>query len=519
MKKAIQICFIALVVVLLFVPGVFANREENRLLESEKRFAANLPTASIFTTEWGKQLEDWLNDNLALREHCIGVRSALLYLGLQVVESEEVIRGKDGWLFYNKDDNMKIITGEYQLSEEKLAQIASSQQAISNYYKSIGKKYILFLSPSKVSLYPEYLYGNYAVEDTAIDIVEQYLKENTDVIVVNAKTKMVDNKDKGLVAFKTDTHWTSLGAYYGYLSLIDFINQEQIAQITPVQVTQAKGSREIEDDLTELLGCAKYVQEVADVVQFPKKSYSILSGEYYDELRKSLGADVWDFAIYGNDSGNGLNMHIYGNSRFLPEFQILQMLAEDFSRVVYTWTDRISKEIDSVANADVVVYVCGERFLNQNLDSDQGVVALSLPEVEIRNVTEANGWNNGLYIDLCNGEYVQDNETSITQAIGRDDSKCTLTGWAVDFASEGCVSDIYIRLGENITRGTYGIERVDISDYWGSVYKNCGFAFNFPASFFYDEEGNLVSELEVILVGKDRSFMYEPIVYELGGTE
>ena len=125
MKRVIQVVFIALIVVVITVPFIFANRENNKVSETEKRYLSNLPTANFGTEDWKEQFETWLGDNIAFREQFINLRSILLYKGFQVVSSEKIMRGKDGWLFYTYDNNINIAKGEYVIDDESLKQIAT----------------------------------------------------------------------------------------------------------------------------------------------------------------------------------------------------------------------------------------------------------------------------------------------------------------------------------------------------------------------------------------------------------
>ena len=73
----------------------------------------------------------------------------------QLPASFSVVKGAEGWYYYTGDHNIEIATGDYPLTMHDLELIAKYQQQISDYYKSLGKAYILMLTPSKVSVYPE----------------------------------------------------------------------------------------------------------------------------------------------------------------------------------------------------------------------------------------------------------------------------------------------------------------------------------------------------------------------------
>ena len=108
----------------------------------------------------------------------------------------------------------------------------------------------------------------------------------------------------------------------------------------------------------------------------------------------------------------------------------------------------------------------------------------------------------------------------LNSAISISDGICKMSGWAVDFTNNLAFSDIYVKVGENIIKGSYGFSRNDVANHFGNEnYTYVGFEVNFSSSLIYDTNGELVDEISFVLVGHDGTFMYEPIVYKLGGDE
>ena len=223
MPKSVKIVFIVIVCLLLILPGLTLNlnakysNKENRPFSS---FPELYQKDGKLNKDFLYGLGDWFEDRLGFRDEMLGIYSKIMVKGFGLSSSEKVIFGSDGWMFYTGDKNVQVGTGQYLLTNDQLKLIASNQQAISDYYKSVGKEYFLIFTPSKASVYTEHISGFDSVTYTLMDQVTDYLKEHTDVKMINPKQALIDAKDKGDLYLKTDTHWNQLGSYTAYVEML-----------------------------------------------------------------------------------------------------------------------------------------------------------------------------------------------------------------------------------------------------------------------------------------------------------
>lgn len=491
MKKIADIVFIVVFLVIIVACIVFSSTETDRISETEKRKLANPPTSDFFTAEYKSELQAWLSDNIGFRDDFLELRTNVMYKGLNKMTTDDVQKGKDGWFFYTPDYNIEIATGEYPLDEAHLKEIAEAQQAISDHYKEEGREYVLVLTPSKASIYPEYLFGEYSVTTTPIDIVADYLKEHTDVVVINTKDTLLSHKPDGQLFLKEDTHFTQLGAYYCYTAIVNGLNEAGIADITPVEIETTLKSNETERDLASMMGNDSLIPMMdMEFISFDNKAEDVSDGDLCSKLNKYC----WDngmgkgyqTARFENSSSELPSVVVAGDSQFEEERNMPLLLAQYFSAVTYHRLRECNTTIDAMVDPDIVMFTCSERHIYKTLLSKiPGNFRAELPRLETRTAQKVKRYHN-MHIDKINGKAPEKQGEFV---IDMNAEKFTLVGWSVDLDSGAALSDLYIKIGDNTFRCDYGIKRKGVAEHYGSNdYLYSGFEAEIDMSYFYDEK-------------------------------
>lgn len=411
---------------------------------------------------------------------------------------------------------MKIADGSYPLTEELLMKFAENQQAISDYYKSQGTEYILVLTPSKASVYPEYIGGaNYEVGVSPVDIAENYLKAHTDIHVVNVKPANVQEKEKGKQFLKTDTHWTQRGSYTAYRAVAEYLKEQGILSTQPVEVSFSESEQV--GEFSQMLGGNILEAETVPVAQWAMHSVFITEGEQYErmELVRQQTGSPYGITYIKNDKAENKRLLIYGDSQWGTVRIIPQLLAEHFFEVVsFNMNTNPTISMDEVVRPDVVICSCAERYINVIGNRELPVPKLiqQLPDLPEKSAQTTDYWigTNGICLDAYNGENIGNADSF---AIQGDATQIELVGWAADFKSRQPLSALYLQVGDRVIQCNYGIERTSVSDhYQDDNLKNTGFSVTFPA--FYLCEGE-VDQLLFIQVGTGGTYRYEPVSYQL----
>lgn len=525
-KKILSIVTAAVAWVILLIPVVTMNFSGGGYSANEQRYLSGFPISRNKQTgkfETSREaFEDWVNDNIGFRDLFVKAYANIKYKMFGQSSSEKVILGTDGWMFYTGNRNNEIATGEYTVTEEELELIAKNQQAVSDYYKSIGTKYILMLVPSKTSVYSEYMMNSYmAVEKTIIDIVSDYLRENTDVTVYNAKDELLKVKADGeeQLYFKTDTHWNQKGSYYAYRGLHSLMVNAGLISDNPIDVDFSQGKRT--GEFSKMLGDPDLLpaEEVPNAEW--DRGFSIISeGTQFDSLVKMQNyySDKYEPILTKKDNAIPLKLRLYGDSFLNEGFYFPYYLAENFGQVEKIRQETISIDTDNGENQDIVIFETTERFIIPRLTAkfnlpDNAILnkqsISSLPQKEQQNTVSYHG----MFLDRYNNvKPAQKGEIEID----RNAEAVSLVGWAVDSEAESTLGGVYIKAGDNIIACKYGDKRQGVVDaYKKSGYLRSGFTANFSASLLYDENGELLDSISFILVGHDGTDVYEPVEYKL----
>lgn len=519
MKKTIEIIFTVISLALLLIPIIFFDREGGKVSATEKRKLAAPPTAAVGTEEFKTQLTDYFNDNIGLREKMLKVRAYTMLKGMNLMPTDKVEKGKDGYYFYTPENNIDIAKGTYPLDEKMLRDIAKAQQAISDSYKAKGKSYVLVLTPSKTAIYPEYLYGDYSVRETPVDIVYSYLKENTDVTVINVKDKLLENKDKGQLFWKQDTHWTQLGAYYAYLAIAEGMNEAGITDITPVEVSPS--TEDFHGELSTTIGVRGMLGiETADAIEFPETTRLRATGDFCKQLNAICRANgvgtssEYAARVFENDSKKDAPVLLMlTDSQFMTKRKLPNLLAESFSQTVLLRLREVNAEMDSLVDPDIVLFSCSERMISRGLISAiPGGIEAELPQLPLAEMKKPVG-NSGVCVDKYNGESRINDDPIV---LDRTADIQTLSGWAIDTDEKTAVSAMYVKVGDRVFTCKYGNERPGVVTRYGSDgYLASGFTVTLDSSLFFDGDGKLYDSIEFYTVSGDESRLYGPAVYKL----
>ena len=145
---------------------------------------------------------DYLGDRFAFRQELVSVWSAL-HAALGSSTQEQVIQGREGWLYYAP--TLPDVCGQ-SLSDGELEAIAQHLAQIQAEAESRGAVFLFTVAPDKASLYPEALPAAYPRlhEQGTLERLRPYLQA--------AGVHYVDLFDLPMPYYRTDSHWTARGA-------------------------------------------------------------------------------------------------------------------------------------------------------------------------------------------------------------------------------------------------------------------------------------------------------------------
>lgn len=201
-KKWYTLTFLFL---LFFLPVLHVSGKDKDFSGLENRTLAQRPAFSreaVLDGSFGKAAEDYMADQFPFRNQFLSVKlAAELVMGKS--ESNGVFIGKEGQLLQDfKNPDLKLLKKN------------------TGYINALGKeiKTWFLLAPTATSIYAErlpLLAATYS-EEQYIRETEGFLSKK--VSFVDVQSILKEHK-KEYIYYKTDHHWTTLGAFYAYQKL------------------------------------------------------------------------------------------------------------------------------------------------------------------------------------------------------------------------------------------------------------------------------------------------------------
>lgn len=382
MRKTAKYIIVSIAFVLMLaVPIMCISWTGSDYSVSEKRILAAKPT--LFTQDgelnlnFGGEFKNWLQDHIGFRSEFVTSSAAIKLRVFGMSPSEQVHIGKDGWYFYTPDDNLKIATGDYPLSEDTLAKILQEHLAIRDKLKVQGIEYVVILPTSKVSIYPEFLrYGDGETRKTPVDIVADYLEENSDLHIVRLKEALLAEKGHNQVYFKTDTHWNQRGAHIAYCEIINNMSRWGLCDTPLAEVRFEDG--EYTGEFGAMMGVSLPPEKTENSIVLDQSAAKDADTEQHIAFKETLAAEgiANPCYYYQNKNVNGPRVMMYGDSMF-GSWNATELLAENFSEFSYIWDRNIRDSLLQKMRPDIVIYELTERYLN--VLPDQNVSFLEQP--------------------------------------------------------------------------------------------------------------------------------------------
>lgn len=278
--------------------------------------------------------------DLALQEEAANANSSITSALADdaYIESDQVLAGKGGWLFYKRADDgtsLQDYQGTSTFSDERLRSITQALIRQRDTFAARGVRFVVMIVPNKEIIYSEYMPSTVyrTSEVTRCDRLYEYLTANSDLEVVYPKEEMLAAKSSCQIYYKYDTHWNFAGVYVGVQCLLRELYG------TYEDISGAKIVLEHQDmsgDLASLIG---------------------MTGKYNDDYYYNFYAQDINPAQRVNDT-----LLVVGDSFSDLMTGELGYYFADVSRVG-VWTFKMS--MLETYHPDVVLWECAERYADR----------------------------------------------------------------------------------------------------------------------------------------------------------
>ena len=230
MDKGLMDKFNSIVIIMIFCLAIFlpffiglAEKDATDSKIEKRKLSArpNLPVKIKDIRTFPKSFETYYSDHYGLRIWFTKYYRLLKYK-IGDSPSEHVTIGKNGWLFLGsikhgyteRKDPMDDYRNVNLYSPEELERLSLHMKSVEGWLNDQDIKYIFVIAPNKHTIYYEQLpdYISKVNRYSATDQLVEYLRKQTDILIVDLRDKLLKEKNKNQLYFKTDTHWNYYGA-------------------------------------------------------------------------------------------------------------------------------------------------------------------------------------------------------------------------------------------------------------------------------------------------------------------
>ncbi len=234
--------------------------QENRVLAARPDWPKGLGDFKGFR----KGADAYVADNFPVRPHLIGLLNRLRMM-IGVSGSNRVIVGRDGWLFFDDDSHLGAARGDPPLEGPQVRAWLSTLAGRTEAVRAAGATYMVLSPPVKETVYPRHgpVWFVGPSPSRLAQTLPTYARvaQAGDVLYLQPQVAAATRAGQNTFSLH-DTHWTSYGAYAGYVGMMDRLHALGVADaprplsdFTKVELQGVARPR----DLALMLGVSSFV--------------------------------------------------------------------------------------------------------------------------------------------------------------------------------------------------------------------------------------------------------------------
>lgn len=335
-SKVISITFLLLlsVSIALLVYGNDGTNNENRAAQTMPPINAD----TIFSGEFASGIEGYIDDRMGFRNNIIGISKQISsYKGISSPDGKIVRANMDIGTGAKQGSDILVVNNKIMEMFSKKAIYADEYaEAVNSYAKKLNENIKLYtmLVPTQLE-FEDPIYSN--LQDSQKEAIDEiYGKLDNRVETINVYDTLKSHIGE-YIYFRTDHHWTMLGAYYGYKKFC--LETEQ----NYVEISNFE-KNEIEDFIGYLYAFA----DSPEISQYPDTI------EWYDvNAEKNIS---WHMTSFRNGKPHNYKSVLYDKSKKdydfflgsdhplacytnknLPEGKTIMIICDSYANVFAPW--------------------------------------------------------------------------------------------------------------------------------------------------------------------------------------
>ena len=247
-------------------PVATESKTEQRLLAKRPTFQRTWQGLTTFPKEY----ESYFNDHFGFRDSFIFCHHFWKAIVMNTSPVDKVLMGKEGWLYFTVNDQLKDYQGLLPYTDKELAGIGRNLQQRQEMLARLGMQYMLVLAPNKHSIYPEYLPDSLVKvgKQTRVDQLLNFLQTNTRVPLLDLRGPLLAAKTalpaEERLYLKLDTHWNQQGAFVAYQAMMAVVHSF-FPEVDPLgtEALTREVKPSVRGDLANMIGMQGILRENA----------------------------------------------------------------------------------------------------------------------------------------------------------------------------------------------------------------------------------------------------------------
>ncbi len=179
-----------------------------------------------------------------------------------------VLVGRDGWLFFTGDSNLESCRCSRPFSNRAMEDWAQALEERQRWLAAQGIQYLVYFAPDKHTIYPEQVPAamRRLSPQSRLEQFLEFMAARQTVRIVDVRPVLLSAKQDMLVYHKTDTHWTSYGAFVAYQQVMRQL-QDWFPELAPAPLANYRVTMQpFSGDTAALLGLQDALTESCPVL-------------------------------------------------------------------------------------------------------------------------------------------------------------------------------------------------------------------------------------------------------------
>lgn len=220
-----EITTFVLLAFLCIFPLVYLDKSETSTFENRRLVVFKpLYDGKKLNLNFGKDFNDWLNDRFTGRTLVMQANTVLKCFIDSKAGNDKVYAGQDRWYF--RKDILRSIVHYKENDPKRFEQTKNALVKFSDFCKKNNSELFILVVPSNEELYDQYLSGiDLSRRKFSFEPTIDNLRNETGVNIIYAKDTIQEAQKEGLTNYKTDHHWTQLGAFQCYQRIMEEISK------------------------------------------------------------------------------------------------------------------------------------------------------------------------------------------------------------------------------------------------------------------------------------------------------